>query len=177
MLRAAAFLVVFVLACRSSRAARGPVAGQLELNWRDSGRVVALVAPAEANWCAGDTLLELLAIQHDTGIGISLVARDSLRADSFPVIQGGVFIPKRPYAAGALRTLGATDLKSYTSIWGLVTVTDSRGKRVSGGFDMHVTLSGGHDTLHLTGGFDRVPVATAGLPCGRSNKPRTPHTP
>jgi hypothetical protein len=174
MLRVTAFLVALVLACRAGRASRGPAEGQLELTWRDSARAVTLHAPVEARWCAGDTLLELLALQHDTGFGISLLARDSVRADSFPVILGGVYVAKRPYAAAALRTLGATDLKSYVSIWGLVTLSDARRTQVSGNFDMHVAQSGGHDTLHLIGGFNRVLVTPAGLPCGRSNKPRTP---
>lgn len=173
MLRLAAFLVLFVLGCRTSRAARGPVEGQLELHWNDSARAVTLLAPVEAHWCAGDTLLQLLAIHRDTAFGVALVARDSLRPDSFLVIQGGVYVPRRPYAEAALRALGVTDLKGYTSIWGLVTLTEARKSRVTGNLDMHVA-GGGHDTLHLTGSFDRVAVAPAGLPCGRSNKPRTP---
>jgi len=173
MSRALPFLVLCILACRSSRAARGPVEGQLELHWNDSARAVTLLAPVEAHWCAGDTLLELLAIHRDTSFGVALLARDSLRADSFMVIQGGVYVARRPYAEGALRALGATDLKGYNSIWGLVTLTEARSTRVSGSLDMHVA-GGGHDTLHLVGRFDRVTVAPAGLPCGRSNKPRSP---
>ncbi len=174
MPRSPAFLLLLALGCRAGRAARGPAAGQLELHWRDSARAVTLLASAEARWCAQDTLLELLAIHRDTAFGLALLARDSLRADSFPVFQSGVFAPGRPQASAALRTLGVNDLKGYTSTWGVVQLSAVSARRVSGSFDFRAKLSGGTDTLHLTGSFDRVAVLAAGQPCGRSNKPRKP---
>lgn len=175
MPRAALLILLFILACRSSRASRAPAAGELEVHWRDSSHVVALRAPAEARWCPRDSMLELLAVNHDTGLGLVLLARDSLRVDSFPVFQGGVYAPWRPQASAALRVVTAENvLKAFTSTWGQVTLAAAAPKQVSGSFDLHVKLSPGADSLHLTGSFARVPVLPATAPCGRANLPRTP---
>jgi len=174
MSRTALFALLAALACRSSGASRAPAEGELEVSWRDSSHAVALRAPANAHWCARDSLLELLAVSHDTGLGLLLLARDSLRPDSFPVFQGGVFAPWRPQASAALRALSASDIKGYTSTWGVVKLSTIAAKRVSGSFDLHVKLTPGKDTLHLTGSFTRVLVAPATLPCGRANLPKTP---
>src|SRR2546422_763402 len=77
----------------------GRTAGQLMAEWKDSaGRVVHWSAPAEARWCARDTLLEITALRNDSGVGLAVFARDSLRAEGYPVFQSGLFAPWRPQA-------------------------------------------------------------------------------
>src|SRR5262249_54425632 len=142
MFRITILALLAVLACRSSRATSGPAAGELVLQWRDSAaRSVTLRAPAEAHWCAHDSLLEILAIRRDTGLGLVLLPRDSLHADGFPVFLGGVFAPWRPQSSAALRVLSATDLRGYTSTWGQVTLSAVAGQQVSGSFDLRVKLA------------------------------------
>jgi hypothetical protein len=173
MPRVSILALLAIMSCRSSSATRGPVEGELQVQWRDSSQVADLHAPAEAHWCARDTLLEILAVRHDSAFGLVLLAPDSLRPQAYPVFQGGVFATWRPQATAAVRLLTATELKGFTSTWGQVQLTEG-GPHVSGSFDLHVKLSTGQDSLHLTGHFTRLAVVPADPSCGRANKPKTP---
>jgi hypothetical protein len=134
----------------------------------DTGRFSAV---AEARWCARDTLLEVVATQHDTAIGLSLIAQDSLRTGGYPVYHSDVYAPWRPQAGAAVRWLDSTDLRHFGGAQGQVTVTEGGSRLVSGTLDIGLRASPGRDSLHLTGSFSGVPITPAGASCGRANKP------
>ena len=159
-----------LLACRSA-AGRPAAEGTLQASWRDSANEAQLIAPAEARWCARDSALEIIAVRNDTSVGVALFARDSLRADGYPVFQGALFAPWRPQATAALRMLTANDLRGFQSMWGRVQLTEVAGNRVSGTLDLHLKLLSGTDSLHLIGSFTRVAVGRAAGSGGRANKP------
>jgi hypothetical protein len=160
-----------LLACRAA-SGRPPAAdGTLEASWRDSTGTAQLSAPAEARWCARDTLLELIAARNDTVVGLALFARDSLKTEGFPLFQPSIFAPWRPQATAALRVFNENTLRNFQSMWGKVELTEVSGNRVSGTFDAHLKNLTGPDSLHLTGRFTRVPVRSATGICGRENKP------
>ncbi|HEY9382624.1 MAG TPA: hypothetical protein VIP80_03830 [Gemmatimonadales bacterium] len=161
-----------VLACRAG-AERPPAEGTLQASLRDSAGEARFSAPAEARWCAADTVLEIIAVRNDSAVGIALFPRDSLRLEGYPIFQAGVFAPWRPQATAGLRLFRANDLRGYVSAWGRVEITQLSGDRVSGTLDLHVKAVGTADSLQLTGGFTGVPVRPAARPCGRANKPAT----
>lgn len=163
-------LALCVLACRAA-AGRPPADGTLQANWRDSTREAHFSAPAEARWCARDTVLEITAVRNDSAVGIALFARDSLRLEGYPLFPAGVFAPWRPQATAAVRLLTTNDLRGFQSSWGKVQLTQLAANRVSGTLDLHVKLSSGADSLHLTGSFTRLAVRAAAASCGRANKP------
>ena len=159
-----------LLACRAS-SGRATADGTLEASWRDSLGTAQISAPAEARWCARDTLLELIAVRNDTVVGLALLTRDSLKAEGFPLFQPSIFAPWRPQATAALRVFNENTLRSFQSMWGRVQLTEVAGNRVSGTLDAHLKNFSGPDSLHVTGRFTRVPVRSATGICGRENKP------
>jgi hypothetical protein len=160
------------LACHRDGRSDGRTVGQLTAEWKDSaGRVVRWSAPAEARWCARDTLLEITALRNDSGIGLALFAGDSLRAEGYPVFQSGMFAPWRPQATAAVRWLTANTLKGFESGSGQVVITRGGSRRASGTFDVRAKLAGGADSLRLTGGFAELAIEPAPPLCGRANKP------
>ena len=165
------FLLCVPLACRSVATAPQAGAGELEAHWSDSAGAATLVAPAQASWCARDTMLEVLAVRNDSAIGLALFAKDSLRAQGYPVFQAALFTPWRPQATAGVRLLTASDLRGFESSWGQVTLSEAGSARVSGSFDLHLKRPSVGDSLHLTGRFERLPIRPASASCGRANKP------
>lgn len=161
--------VLIMMACRPPDGAAGE--GQLEASWSDAGGTARLVAPAEARWCARDSMLELLAVRNDSALGIALYASDSLRAESYPLFLAGVFAPWRPQATAALRLPLSNELRTYSSAWGQLQLTKSAAGVVSGTFDLHLKRATPADSLQVTGRFTRVAVRPAELSCGRADKP------
>jgi hypothetical protein len=182
MLRTICLFAFATLACSRSRSTdpvwsrEGRVAGQLVATWSDSGNRVSFAAPAREGWCARDTLLEILAVRNDSGVGLALYAQDSVRAEGYPVMRPGIFAPWRPQATASVRLLSSNALRGFESTGGQVTVTSSGGsgdtQQVSGRFDFLVQLTtGGQDTLRLSGEFYQLPIVSEPASCGRANKP------
>jgi len=168
----AGLLFLFTLAaCSAAGGARRGVEGELEARWSGAGGPALLIAPAEASWCARDSMLEILAVRNDSAVGIALYARDSLRVEAYPIFVAGVFAPWRPQATAALRLLTSSELQGFESHWGQVHVTEVGAGRVSGTFDLHLKRAAATDSVQVTGQFTHVPIRPAGFSCGRANKP------
>ncbi len=162
--------VVIGAACTGRGGARArPRPGTISVEWTGTLRG-RFSAPATARWCAADTLLELVAVRGDTAVGLSLIARDSVRAELYVVNETPNFTPGRPQAHVALRMLGEVNLLGFDAMGGQVTVTRG-GRMVSGSLEVRLRPVSSADTLQLTGSFDQVPVAPAEGVCGRANKP------
>lgn len=152
--------------------------GELTVRWTgfptrdstaaDSG---AFTAAATARWCPTDSLLEVLAVRHDTAVGLAIIAQDSIRPGPYSVFQPKIFTPIRPQATAALRTFDGQTLRNYESSSGQLTVTEGGSVRLSGTFELRVHLMVGYDSLQLTGRFSRLAIRPATDRCGRVNKP------
>ena len=106
-----------------------------------------------------------------TAVGLSLVARDSVRAEAYVMNETADYTPVRPYAGVALRFLNEANLLGFESMGGQVTVTQG-GSLVSGTIDgVRLRPVSSADTLRLKGSFDRIPVVPAQGICGRANRP------
>ncbi len=156
-------------ACSRGRAAPGrPPVGGISVQWTGKLRG-SFAAPATARWCGADSLLEIIAVRGDTATGIVLIARDSVRAESYPINETQSFTPGRPQANVGIRMLGDM-LLGFDAMGGQVTVTQA-GPAVSGSLDVRLRPIAGTDTLQMKGSFNRIPVVPATGICGRANKP------
>jgi hypothetical protein len=171
MTRVTILLLFSLLACSSRREGSAPGRGELVAEWSDSGRAVRIVAPAQATWCARDTMIELLAFRADTAFGLAIYPRDSLRAEGYPVSIAGIFAPWRPQATAALRVVNPLALLGYESTGGRVLVESGGGRALSGTFAVTVKQQQSGDTLQVTGSFTGVPIRPAAASCGRAGKP------
>ena len=162
---------VICAACakRASAPAR-PRAGTVSVEWTGTLRG-RFSAPATAQWCSGDTLLEVIAVRGDTAVGLTLIARDSLRAESYVVNETANFTPGRPQANVALRMLREANLLGFDAMGGQVTVTWGGSRMVSGTLEVRLRPVSSSDTLQMKGSFERIPVVSASGVCGRADKP------
>ena len=164
-----ALMLVFGAACsRRSGAPGRPAAGTIAVSW--TGKLTGgFAAPATARWCPADSLLEITGVGTDTAIAIALIARDSLRAEAYPINETRNYTSGRPQANAGLRMLGDL-LLGYDAMGGQVSVTQA-GPAVSGTLDVRLRPVAGSDTLQLRGSFERIRVERATGICGRANKP------
>lgn len=164
-----ALALVAVGAACGSRSGEG---GRLEASWTgaDTGR---LSVPARADWCANDTLLQIIGEAGDSGLAIAVLPADSLAPGVYPV---GVPTPRRtrPGARAGIRWFGETLIEGYHTLSGVVRV-DS-GRTLNG--TIEATLKNVNDgaQLTLTGAFHNL-VIEPGSPgrCG-GGSPLRPDT-
>ncbi|MGQ0703643.1 MAG: hypothetical protein ACT4PM_10980 [Gemmatimonadales bacterium] len=177
--RTALVLAGTAIAC--GRGGPGPnpqePAGRVDVEWvrfGDTTGPVPFGGPAQARWCAGDSLLTVTAVRHDSAIGLLLLAADAsvsgLGRGYYAVMPARVFIPWRPRAIAALRLVEAVAVRNYESGSGQVTVTQS-GDRISGTLDLRLVASTGEDSLRVQGSFSGLRPIPEPPPCGRTDKP------
>ena len=105
--------------------------GHLEARWTgsDSGR---LSAPATAEWCSERRLLEIRAMQGDTGFAMVLYPLDTVEADTYRVVPPEGADSMAPSAALALRVFSPSAIKGYQGDSGTVVLQRSRSGELSG---------------------------------------------
>ena len=145
-------------------------AGTISVEWTGRERG-SFSATATARWCAADTLLEVIAVRGDTAVGLTLIARDSLRAERYTVNETQLFTPGRPQANVALRMLGSVNLLGFDAMGGHVHVTQGGGQVVSGTLEVRLRPVASNDTLQMKGSFERLPITLVEGLCGRANRP------
>lgn len=142
--------------------------GTLAVEWSGS-HTGGFAAPATASWCAADSLVEILAVQGDTGVGLTLLVPDSLRPTNYPAFAPEIQVDWRPLATAALRWFASSEVLGFESVSGVVGVT-AVAAGASGTIDVRLKAATGLDTLHLTGRFTAVTVEPSRGPCGRISK-------
>jgi len=167
--------LVGALACSSAEPADSR-AGSLDVEWTgaDTGK---LSAPAVAEWCEGLKVLELRAIQGDTGIALVLYPSDSIPpADSiapaasatpgdYPVVPPERADSSRPSAAVALRWFAETSIRGFRGDSGTV-VLEATGPAASAGrFSAYLQSATEGSRLTVTGSFKGLSVTPAPAGC------------
>ena len=152
------------------RSGGGAADGTLAVAWTGStaGR---FSAPAEARWCAADTLLEVIAARHDTAVGFTLLPRPAVDTGTYPVSPVEVASPARPQSGLALRWLAENDLMQFEGSAGRIRVTARDQNQLSGTVSGELRRQLARDSVRLTGRFTRIPVKPAADGCGRAVKP------
>jgi hypothetical protein len=143
-----------------------PVAevAQLEVEWTgaDTGR---LAGAATAEWCGPLRVLEIRAVAGDSGVGIALYPRDTVRPDSYAVVPPERADSIPPSAAVALRYFAETAVKGYQSDSGRVLVSATAGGRLSGRFTTSLKSASDGSRLRAGGVFRDVQVVPATRGC------------
>jgi hypothetical protein len=167
------FVLVFSLmaACGEWESQASQV-GRLEARWTgaDSGKISA---PAVAEWCADRLLLEIRAIQGDTGLAMALYPVDTVVSDSYPVVEPSRADSAPPSASVALRLFSQTAIKGYQGDSGAVLLKRSGSGQLSGSLAARARSVLTGQQIRLSGRFDRVAV----MPQERGCVPRLPDTP
>jgi hypothetical protein len=168
-LRLVAAGLIGVLACSSGEPVDSRT-GSLDVEWTgaDTGK---LSAPAVAEWCEGLKVLELRAIQGDTGIALVLYPSDSIApADSatpgdYPVVPPERADSSRPSAAVALRWFAETSILGFRGDSGTV-VLEATGPAASAGrFSAYLQSATEGSKLTVTGSFKGLSVISAPAGC------------
>ena len=165
-----AFVSVIALASACRPSPDAPKAGQLSVEWQGSHRGHFATA-ATARHCPETGLVELLAVQGDSGVGLALFPADSgkLATATFPIFAGSDLNEPRPGATAAIRWFAGGDLAVFTGQAGRVTLA-APGATLSGTLEVRTQAVSGTDTLRVTGRFDEVPVTRSGAGCGRLSR-------
>ena len=166
-----AALLVLVAACERARPA-------VTVTWTgaDTGR---LVAPAVAHWCPDRRLLEITAVQGDSGVALVAYPAANWSSGTFPLFDPLTDSVRRPSAAVAVRWPVLDLIVGYRSIDGLAHLARSRG-RISGSVVARLLRSGSSvDTLTVE---LRLPPLTidssaAGCPPDSGRVSRGPDSP
>jgi hypothetical protein len=117
-------------ACRPA-SDRTPRSGHLDASWTGSNRG-EISAPATAEWCAIRRLLEIRAIQGDTGVALALYPAETIAAGSYRIVDP-VKAESIPQAAGvALRWFAQTAVDGFQGESGTVILERSRSGQLSG---------------------------------------------
>ena len=162
--------LAFSVGCRSLSG--GPDAGQLTAEWAGAATGAARLT-ASATWCARDSILEILAREGDTGVGIAVhYGGTGPVTGSFGLSHPAQDMARRPAATGALRFTTPEALHAYLTRSGEVEITAVDEARVTGRMTFRLSSRIGADTLVLVGSFRDVPVDSARTPCGLA--PPTP---
>jgi hypothetical protein len=158
-----AFVALVVAAC-SGPASESVPGGRLEVEWTgaDTGK---LAGGAVAEWCAAPPMLEITAVQGDSGIGILLYPTDTVRADSYPLLRPERADSSRPAGAVALRWFGETAVKGFRSDSGSLIVTRSPDGRLAGRFSAELLSATDASRLHATGTFRGLTVVPPARGC------------
>jgi hypothetical protein len=150
-MRLAAVLgVSALLFCGRQPAQGGP---RVVVRWTgtDSGRIDS---PASAEWCDTLRLLEIRALEGDTGIGVAVYPKGVLQPGRYRVVRPELADTSRPAAAVALRWFAETSIRGFKAESGAVVLERSAPGRYSGRIEAftksvtdnaHVTVRG---TLH-----------------------------
>jgi hypothetical protein len=157
-------------ACDRSESQRSQ-AGRLEASWTgaDSGKVSA---PAAAEWCAGRRLLEIRAIQGDTGLAVALYAVDTIASDSYQVVEPTRADSVPPSASVALRLFSQSAIKGFQGDSGIVILERSGSGRLSGSLTARGRWVLNGEQIRLSGRFERIAVR----PQKRGCTPESPDT-
>lgn len=165
MRRGRLLMAALVLAgCSRGAGKPGQSGARLEVEWTgaDTGK---LAAAATAEWCGNPPMLEITALQGDSGIGILLYPTDTVRADSYPVLPPERADSSRPSGAVALRWFGEAAVKGFRSDSGSVVVTRSADGRLSGRFSAGLQSATDTSRLHATGTFRGLIVVPPARGC------------
>lgn len=166
-------LALVPLTCRKPARVADDAAGTLAVTWAGAskGRFVTLAA---ASWCRTDSLLEVLATRHDTGVGFAVIAQDSVRVAQYPVVSAAVQANWRPLGNAALRVATDSALRGYEATSGLINVTNVADGTISGTLDVRLKQADTPDTVRMGGRFTRLKITPAQGPCGRVSRPAAP---
>jgi hypothetical protein len=119
-----------VSGCRREIGWRGG-SGHLDARWSGTEEG-AISAPATAEWCAVRKLLEIRAIQGDTGLALALYPADTIVPGQYRVVDPLKAESLPPAAGVALRWLTLSTVRGFEGESGTVVLERSQSGTLSG---------------------------------------------
>lgn len=156
---------------RGARDARPPDArpGYLVVERVGSGRTRLVDAPAQATYCAGDSVLVIIAVDRSWGAGLAL--RTQFPVPAPRALRLGPALEGDGTGTAALRAV--TDSVQRALVASAGTVRLGAGPRASGTFDVRAPAVGAGRALdRLLGAFQDLPTTETAARCGSAA--RTP---
>ncbi|MEP7176103.1 MAG: hypothetical protein ABI860_06080 [Gemmatimonadales bacterium] len=151
-------------------AAKAPSGARLAVRWTGSD-TSSFDAPATAERCDSSTMLQIVAIAGDTGIGIALYPSDSNLAAVYTVRPPSLADSAPPAGAVGLRWFSQTSVQGYQADSGQVSVTRAPNGALSGRFKATARAITGTGRLTLAGSFDDLRARRAARGCGTGPAP------
>ena len=160
------FGLSLVAACGKVESQRSQ-AGRLEARWRgsESGKISTTAA---AEWCADRRMLEIRAIQGDTGLAVAVYAVDTIASDSYRVVEPTRADSAPPSARVALRLFAQTSIKGYQADSGTVILERSRAGHISGSLAARARSVLNGEQIRLNAKFQGVAVTPQKRGCTRA---------
>jgi hypothetical protein len=165
-LRWSALLVCFVVSCDTA-VKQGGQPGHLDVQWTGSnpGKISGV---ATAAWCAPRRLLEIRAIQGDTGIGLAIYPVETIAAASYRVLDPAKAESLPPAAGVALRWLTQTSVQGFQADSGTVKLKRSASGLLSGTLSAHARSVADTQRIAVSGRFKDLVVRPATQACAAS---------
>jgi hypothetical protein len=123
-----------------------------------------MVAPVRAEWCDSLRMLEIRALQGDSGLAVAVYPESTVQSDSYPVLLPDRADSSPPSSAVALRWFAETSIKGFQGDSGLVVLEQSDG-RVSGHVEAGMRSTNDPMRLVLRGAFRDVRIVPAVRGC------------
>ncbi len=137
----------------------------LEAAWTgsDTGRISAA---AFAEWCDTLRLLEVRAIQGDSGLALAIYPSDTVAPGQYRVRPPGRADSIRPGAGVAVRWFGELAISGFRGDSGAVVLAGAgAGAPLSGSFEARARALGGSGRLTVRGSFGGLTVRSASPGC------------
>ncbi|MFL5512114.1 MAG: hypothetical protein ACJ8AP_12280 [Gemmatimonadales bacterium] len=164
IVRICSFALLSMLPACQRPANRSSSEPHLELTWsgKDGGK---LSGAATAEWCEPRRILEIHAIQGDTGAALALHPERALAAGSYPVVDPPKAESLPPAAGIAVRWLGQTVVQGFQGDSGSVILERSSTGVWSGRFGARARSVADTQRIRLHGSFRDLVVKPAAFGC------------
>ena len=161
--RRLALLAALGLACRPADSA--PTGPRLTARWTGAD-TAQFSGPIVGEWCDSLHLLEIRAVDGDTGVGIALYPADTIEAGEYPIRAPDVADTTRPPSAAiGLRWFSQTSVIGFQGDSGGLTLERRADGSLSGRFTAGAHPLTGKGRLHVTGSFNGLRTTTAPRKC------------
>jgi hypothetical protein len=163
-----AFGVLSAAICVSTacgRSASPGRSGRVDASWTgaDSGRIATRVA---SEWCPERRLLEIRAIQGDTGLAVVLYPVDTIEPDTYRVVLPESADTSPPAAAVALRVFSSNAVQGYQGDSGSVVMDRSSSGALSGTVEARLRSAVNGQLLTISGRLRDLVVVPQHRGCG-----------
>lgn len=156
-------------ACRDTPVQKNRT-GRLEAAWAgaDSGKISGA---ATAEWCGVRRLLEIRAVQGDTGLALALYPAETLAAGVYRVVDPAKADSVPPAAGVALRWLAQTTIQGLQGDSGTVVLERSGAGELSGVLTAKARSVVNGERVTVTGSFRNLVVRPHVRGCSMESPP------
>jgi hypothetical protein len=156
-------LLFLAISCRTAPG-DSDKAAYLDVRWTgaDPGKISG---PATAVWCSPRRLLEIRAVQGDTGIALALYPGETIAAGTYRVVDPARAESLPPAAGVALRWLTRATVQGFQADSGVVDLERSAAGVLSGGVRIRARSVVDTQKISVTGTFGGLTARSEARGC------------